>query len=142
MGGYVRFAGDENAASVPNAEELAALRAEVLAREGPRALNSYFHFKPVWQRAIVVAAGPLANFVLSIVLTAGLLAAIGERTLPARIDTITPSEPAAIAGFQPGDLIERADGQINSTALIPLPSAVRPDLRGHADPLSGGTCRS
>jgi regulator of sigma E protease len=89
-----------------------ALRPEVLAREGPRALNSYFHFKPVWQRAIVVAAGPLANFVLSIVLTAGLLAAIGERTLPARIDTITPSEPAAIAGFQPGDLIERADGQI------------------------------
>ena len=112
LGGYVRFAGDENAASVPNAEELAALRAEVLAREGPRALNSYFHFKPVWQRAIVVAAGPLANFVLSIVLTAGLLAAIGERTLPARIDTITPNEPAAIAGFQPGDLIERADGQI------------------------------
>ena len=110
LGGYVRFAGDENAASVPNAEELEALRAEVLAREGPKALKSYFHFKPVWQRAIVVAAGPLANFLLSIVVTAALLAGIGERTLPARIAQTIPGDPAATAGFRAGDLIERADG--------------------------------
>lgn len=110
LGGYVRFAGDENAASLPNAEELEVLRAEVLAREGPKALSSYFHFKPVWQRAIVVAAGPLANFVLAILLTAGLLMAIGERTLPARIDQTIAGNPAAAAGFRPGDLIKRADG--------------------------------
>jgi regulator of sigma E protease len=111
LGGYVRFAGDENAASVPNTEELEALRQEVLARDGPKALNSYFHFKPVWQRAIVVAAGPLANFVLSAVVMAALLAAIGDRTLPARVQAVSQGKPAAMAGFMPGDLIERADSQ-------------------------------
>ncbi len=119
LGGYVRFAGDENAASLPNAEELEDLRREVLAREGPKALKSYFHFKPVWQRAIVVAAGPMANFVLAIVLTAGLLMTIGERTLPARIAQVEAGDPAAAAGFRSGDLIERADGQaIDSFELL------------------------
>src|SRR5688572_7734260 len=66
MGGYVKFAGDDNAASVPDAEDLERLRQEVLAREGPVALKSYFHFKPIWQRALVVAAGPVANFILAI----------------------------------------------------------------------------
>ncbi len=110
LGGYVRFAGDENAASVPNAEELEALRKEILARDGPQVLKSYFHFKPVWQRAIVVAAGPLANFILAIVLTAGLLMAVGERTLPARVESTVAGQPAALAGFQAGDLVLRADG--------------------------------
>ena len=112
MGGYVRFAGDENAASAPNAEELEAIRREVLEREGPAALKRYFHFKPVWQRAIVVAAGPVANFVLSITLLSILLATIGERTLPARVDQVEPNTPAAVAGFMSGDLIERADSQV------------------------------
>jgi regulator of sigma E protease len=111
LGGFVRFAGDENAASVPDAEDLEVLRREILARDGAEALGSYFHFKPLWQRAIVVAAGPAANFILAIVLTAALLMAVGERTLPARVDQTLPGEPAALAGFQPGDLIERADGQ-------------------------------
>jgi regulator of sigma E protease len=111
LGGYVKFAGDENAASVPDAEDLAALRQEILAREGPQALASYFHFKPIWQRAIVVAAGPAANFVLSIFLLAVLLMAVGERSLPARVDQVLPGQPAALAGFQSGDLIERADNQ-------------------------------
>lgn len=111
LGGYVRFAGDDNAASVPNAEELEILRKEILARDGPRVLKSYFHFKPVWQRAIVVAAGPLANFLLAIVLTAGLLMAVGERTLPARVESTVPGLPAALAGFQAGDVVVRADGR-------------------------------
>src|ERR1700744_6148868 len=52
LGGYVRFSGDESAASVPDHEDLEALRREVLATEGPEALRRYFHFKPVWQRAL------------------------------------------------------------------------------------------
>ena len=111
LGGYVRFAGDENAASVPSAEDLDAMRQTVLAEEGPQALKRYFHFKPVWQRAIVVAAGPLSNFVLSTVLLALLLAVVGERTVPARVALVTPGAPAALAGFKPGDLIQRANGQ-------------------------------
>jgi regulator of sigma E protease len=111
LGGYVRFAGDENAASVPDAEDLAALRQEVLARDGPAALRSYFHFKPLWQRAIVVAAGPFANFVLSTFLFAVLLMAVGERTLPARVESLAAGMPAAKAGFMVGDLIKRADNE-------------------------------
>ncbi|HUO22981.1 MAG TPA: RIP metalloprotease RseP [Caulobacteraceae bacterium] len=111
LGGYVRFAGDENAASVPDADDLQALRREILAREGQAALDRYFHFKPIWQRAIVVAAGPIANFVLSVILLTVLLMAVGERSLPAKVDQLAPGQPAALAGFRSGDVIERADGQ-------------------------------
>jgi regulator of sigma E protease len=110
LGGYVRFSGDESAASVPDHEDLLALRKQVLAEEGPAALKRYFHFKPVWQRAIVVAAGPLANFVLSIVLFAVLLMSVGETVVPARVDGLTPTGAAAKAGFQVGDVIKSIDG--------------------------------
>jgi regulator of sigma E protease len=112
LGGYVRFAGDENAASTaPSAEGLEELRRDITRRQGPQALRRYFHFKPLWQRAIVVAAGPFANFVLSTVLFAVLLSTVGERTLPARVDQIMAGQPAALAGFKPGDLVLRADDE-------------------------------
>jgi regulator of sigma E protease len=111
LGGYVRFAGDESAASVPDYEDLLALRRQVLATEGPEALRRYFHFKPVWQRAIVVVAGPLANFVLSTALFAILLMAVGETTRPARVDGLQPGGAAAKAGFQVGDIIKTIDGK-------------------------------
>jgi regulator of sigma E protease len=110
LGGYVRFSGDESATSVPDYEDLQALRRQVLAEEGPEALRRYFHFKPVWQRAIVVAAGPLANFVLSTVLFAILMMAVGETIVPARVDAIAPTGAAARAGFQVGDVVKSIDG--------------------------------
>jgi regulator of sigma E protease len=111
LGGYVRFSGDESAASVPDWEDLQALRAEVLAKEGPEALRRYFHFKPVWQRAIVVAAGPIANFVLAIALFAFLLMTVGETLTPARVLDLAPGGAAVKAGFQKGDTIKAMDGQ-------------------------------
>jgi regulator of sigma E protease len=110
FGGYVRFAGDENAASIPDAEELKALRREIAAREGPRAVGRYFHFKPTWQRAIIVAAGPVANFILAIALFAGILMAFGHDMVPARVAEVMPNSAAASAGFRSGDLIVAADG--------------------------------
>jgi regulator of sigma E protease len=110
LGGYVRFSGDESAASVPDYEDLQALRRQVLAEEGPEALRRYFHFKPVWQRAIVVAAGPLANFVLSTVLFAILMMAVGETIVPARVEALVAPGVAAKAGFQVGDVIKSVDG--------------------------------
>lgn len=108
LGGYVRFSGDENAASVPDSNDLAELRSEIVAREGPAAVRRYFHFKPLWQRAIVVVAGPMANFVLSIFLFALVSMIVGETLVPARIDLIQPGSPAAAAGFQRGDLVTQA----------------------------------
>ena len=61
FGGYVRFKGDENAASVPDQNDLAAMREWIEYDEGKEAVKRYFHFKPLWQRAIIVAAGPIAE---------------------------------------------------------------------------------
>ena len=65
-GGYVKFSGDLDASSVPDAAGLNELRQRVIAEEGPAAVRDYFHFKPVWQRALITAGGPIANFVLAI----------------------------------------------------------------------------
>lgn len=111
LGGYVRFAGDENASSVPDSDDLALLRREIIAREGPAAVRRYFHFKPLWQRSIVVVAGPLANFVLSTVLFSLVFAILGENVVPPQVGAIQPGSPAAAAGFQVGDVVTRAAGR-------------------------------
>lgn len=110
LGGYVRFSGDENAASLPDQEDLASLRREVERREGAEAVGRYFHFKPLWQRAIVVAAGPIANFVLAITLFAVLLMSFGSYVLPPRVEAVTPGSAAEQAGIRAGDLIVEAAG--------------------------------
>lgn len=111
LGGYVRFTGDENAASVPDKDDLEAMRDWIVAEEGQQGLNRYFHFKPLWQRAVVVAAGPFSNFVLASVLFAILLGVFGELTLPPRIDAVSPGTPAERAGFKAGDVIVSMDGK-------------------------------
>jgi regulator of sigma E protease len=111
LGGYVRFSGDENAASVPDSDDLETLRREIVAREGPAAVRRYYQFKPIWQRAIIAAAGPFANFVLSTLLFAALLLSFGQPVLPARVAEVLPGAPAQAAGFKAGDLIVRAAGQ-------------------------------
>ena len=111
LGGYVRFAEDENVTSVPDRASLETLRAEIREREGAGAERKYFHFKPVWQRAIIVAAGPAANFLLAIAIFAALLAAVGEVVVRPRVGAVEAGSPAAAAGFRPGDLIVRARGE-------------------------------
>lgn len=111
LGGYVRFAGDENASSVPDSSDLDDLRREIVRREGEGALRSYFHFKPLWQRAIIVAAGPFSNFFLAIGLFAVLLMTLGEAVQPARVDAITPGGAGEAAGFHVGDVVLKANGR-------------------------------
>jgi regulator of sigma E protease len=110
LGGYVRFAGDENAASVPDEDDLESLRARIVAREGAGAEMRYFAFKPLWQRALVVVAGPAANFLLSIVLFTVLLMAVGEPITQGPIAQVQPGSAAARAGFRAGDEVIAADG--------------------------------
>ncbi|HEY2660709.1 MAG TPA: M50 family metallopeptidase [Caulobacteraceae bacterium] len=109
LGGYVRFAGDANAASVPDQQDLDAMRAEIVAAEGPGAEMKYFAFKPVWQRACVAAAGPFANFLLAVVLFAIVLGTLGEYVTAPRIGSVVTGSVAEKAGFQAGDTIVRAD---------------------------------
>jgi regulator of sigma E protease len=111
MGGYVRFSGDDNAASVPDGSDLAVLKQEIAAREGEAAVSRYYHFKPVWQRAIIAVAGPVANFLLAIAVLSVFMATIGEIRNPARVHGVSPGSAAAAAGFQPGDVIAKADGR-------------------------------
>lgn len=109
LGGYVMFSGDENAASVPDSRDLAEMRREIIAREGPAGLARYLYFKPLWQRAVIAAAGPMANFLLAIVLFSLFLMTVGDFAHRARIAAVAPDLPAAAAGFQVGDMVIRAD---------------------------------
>lgn len=111
IGGYVRFAGDENAASIPDAEDLAAMRRELVAEGRGHEINRYFHFKPIWQRATIVGAGPIANFLLAITIFAALLMAFGEWVVPAKVANVAPQSAAEAAGFRAGDLIVEANGR-------------------------------
>jgi regulator of sigma E protease len=102
LGGYVKFFGDENAASVPDTEQLAGMD------EGEKSQS--FVFQPVAKRAAIVVAGPMANFLLAIVIFAGIFMLYGKQSMTARVDTVQPDSAAAAAGFQPGDLVVAING--------------------------------
>jgi regulator of sigma E protease len=111
LGGYVKFSGDLDPSSVPDEAGLAELRQRVITENGPGAERDYFHFKPIWQRALIVAAGPAANFALAMVLFTLLFSIVGERIVAPRVADVTAGSPAAVAGFQAGDLITAVNGR-------------------------------
>jgi predicted amidohydrolase len=103
LGGYVKFAGDRNAVSAPDAAALAAMT------DAER--RASLAGQPLLRRAAIVAAGPVANFLLGIIIFAGLAYVLGETTLSPRIDKIVPDSPAERAGFQKGDIVRSIDGE-------------------------------
>ncbi|MGE0179392.1 MAG: RIP metalloprotease RseP [Sphingomonas sp.] len=102
LGGYVRFAGDMNPASQPS-EAWLALPAEER--------NRTFQAKPVWQRFIIVAAGPAVNFLFAILVFIVLFASYGQLRTPPVAAAISQGSAAQAAGFQPGDRVLRIDGR-------------------------------
>ena len=102
LGGYVRFAGDMNAASQTDPEWL-----KLPAEER----NRTFPSKPVWQRALIVLAGPLTNFLVAIVMLIGLFSIYGEIRIAPQIGAFAPQSVAQAAGLQKGDRILSVAGQ-------------------------------
>lgn len=102
LGGYVKFAGDMNPAGQPSPEWLSLPAAE-------RAQT--FQAKPLWQRAIVVAAGPLTNFIVAILILAAFFVAYGRPDTPAIVAAVQDGSPAASAGILPGDRILTVGGR-------------------------------
>jgi regulator of sigma E protease len=103
LGGYVKFFGDDNAASVPDADVIAAMNPD-------ERKVSFFH-KSVAARAAVVAAGPIANFLLAIAIFATIFTIYGKQETAARVDQVNADSAAAAAGFQPGDLVLSINGR-------------------------------
>jgi len=104
LGGYVKFWGDEDATSLPNAERLAKIAAT------PDSARS-FHFKPLWQRALIVAAGPFTNFVFAVIVFAAIYMTAGVSKIPPVISAVQEQSVAAAAGLQAGDRIISIDGR-------------------------------
>lgn len=103
MGGYAKFAGDANGASQPD---------PTLQDRVPEADRAdLFHFRPLWQRAMVVAAGPAINFAFAILVFAAFFMTYGHQITPPVIGGVQPGSPAAEAGLKPGDRFVSLDGK-------------------------------
>jgi len=102
LGGYVKFFGDDTEASTPSVETLASMTDE--ERKGS------FHHKKVGPRAAIVAAGPIANFLLAIVIFTVMFTFFGKPSTTARVDKVEANSAAAAAGFQVGDIVTSIDG--------------------------------
>jgi regulator of sigma E protease len=103
LGGFVKFFGDADGASTPDRE--------AAARMDPAERAVAFPYKPLWQRALIVAAGPVANFILALVILTGLYMAIGRALTPASITSVVPHSAADVAGIRAGDTIVQIDGE-------------------------------
>lgn len=101
LGGYVQFAGDMNPASQPDAEWLKLPAAE---------RNVCFQSKPLWQRALIVLAGPVANFLTAIAILAAFLMAYGQIVASPTIGKVEEGSVAARAGLREGDRIVSIGG--------------------------------
>jgi regulator of sigma E protease len=102
LGGYVRFVGDMNAASMPDDAAIAQADPELAPR--------LFINKSVWQRIAVVAAGPIANLILTFVILYGTLVTTDRFYSPPVVQQVLADTPAAAAGLMPGDRILKIDG--------------------------------
>ena len=100
LGGYVKFFGDADGASTPSDEVNALSEAE---------RQDCFHYKPLYQRALIVAAGPIANFILAIVIYAGVYMTVGQPFGVAQVTAVQEDSAAQEAGFKAGDIIVEID---------------------------------
>ncbi|ODT71698.1 MAG: RIP metalloprotease RseP [Pelagibacterium sp. SCN 63-23] len=104
LGGYVRFLGDMNEASLPDPD--------AASRIDPALAPRLFVNKSVWQRIAVVAAGPIANLLLTFFVLYALLVGYGRYTIPPVIGEVVAGSVAESAGLESGDRITAVDGYV------------------------------
>ncbi|MCB1443369.1 MAG: RIP metalloprotease RseP [Methyloceanibacter sp.] len=123
LGGYVKFIDDENAAS-------AGQKSLDSMSEADRKIS--FQGKSLAQRAAIVAAGPIANFIFAILIFTAIFSVFGERITAPKVDSITPGSAAERAGFKPGDLVTSIDGtSITNFSEMQRIVATSPDRELH-----------
>ena len=98
LGGYVKFFGDRNVFSQSEQQEL-------IDQYNDEDKKKLFILKPLYQRAIIVAAGPLANFLLAILIFTMINLFIGKDMTPAIIDEVQKDSPAFVSGLKKNDKI-------------------------------------
>lgn len=103
LGGYVKMFGDSTAASTPDTEALHKMSA--------KEKKVSFHFKPLWAKAIIVAAGPVANFILAIAVFTYFIFTVGLNSTEPVVGSLIPKTPAVAAGLKAGDRIVSVDGE-------------------------------
>ena len=103
LGGYVKFFGDRNVFSQADQEK-------IINKYSSEDQKKLFVLKPLYQRAIIVAAGPFANFLLAIVIFLSIYMFIGKDFTPAMINEVQNESPAQVAGLKKNDIILEIDG--------------------------------
>jgi len=103
IGGFVKMFGDADASSRPDLELSAQMDAE--------ARRVSFTHKKLWQKSLIVAAGPMANFLFAIVVMTALFSTIGQPFTPPIIGSVQAGSAAEKAGLQAGDVVQSVDGQ-------------------------------
>ena len=103
LGGYVKFFGDRNVFSQSEQQE-------VLKKYSPDDQKKLFILKPLYQRALIVAGGPLANFLLAIIIFTCIYMFVGKDFTPAKIEEVSINSPAEVAGLKKNDIIKSING--------------------------------
>ncbi len=119
LGGYVQFSGDLNATSMPAPQNDGVSEAE---RQG------MFQFRPIWQRALVVLAGPLTNLLVAIAIFAAFNFAYGRIEASPVVAGFSEKSPAQAAGIRIGDRVIAVDGNAIDSF---------DDIREHIAPFAG-----
>lgn len=120
LGGYVKFSGDADASSAPDNAEVALMT--------PQERERSFPAQSIGERTAIVAAGPIANFLLAIFIFAATVFLFGKQVLIPRVDQVVAGGAAERAGLRAGDLVIAIDGQpIGSFSDMQRVVSVRPN---------------